>query len=491
MSKLNKKVGSVAPYGQVLSANGNLQDVKAPYQILFETVVGTLYGKDGFYKTNDQRIASMINALEQVIVINKNIRFAINLAKFARVEMFMRTTPIILLVQTARIARANKIPLDGLREAVSVIIQRVDQLTDTYAYALTIFENKKAVPIAIKRGVADAFNKFDEYQFGKYNRNDGLTLKQLIQITHPVPITEANSILFDKINKETVSIPYTWEVELSKNGQLPAEEQKSKAELWTELVNKTGSGSLGYMAILRNLRNLKDAGVSDDTWKTVAEKIQDQKAIEKAKQLPFGFINAYDIAEQNALPNLVLTALSNAMDLSISNVPKLGDNVWIILDTSGSMGGIPIKHAAIFTSILIKAAKQSFNLKVTAFDTSARHINANPNDSLITILKNLNAAAGGGTELQAALNYKSSLGFEPDTVIILSDMEVNALRSTKDVSKLFTKNCVKIAINLNSNESTPCGDRQGWIQLAGFSDRIFGFVDFTRKSSGIIEQLKK
>jgi hypothetical protein len=395
-------------------------------------------------------------------------------------------------------------PVYKMRELVKGVISRADELTDLFAYALNVFKDGKKVPMGLKRGVADAFNKFDAYQFGKYNRSEGLTLKNLLRIVHPEPEGKDNSAIFKKIMDESLESPYTWEVELSKNGQKGAEKKSNKA-LWTDLITREGSGSLGYMALLRNLRNMKEAGIDDATWKLVAAKIGNPKAVEKSKQLPFGFINAYDIAKESGVPGIVLNALQDATEMSLKNMPKLGDRVWIILDCSGSMNSSsgsysygtgkkqtensPIKVGAILGAALVKASAGSFECKFTMFDDHAKHVDLNPRDSIFTLYeKIMKRNAGGGTNLASALAEKSKLGFEPDTVLILSDMEVNRLDGA-NVDKTFKGNTVKVAINLGGRDTTPLSEVMGWTQLSGWSPRIFQFVNFSRDSESIVKQL--
>lgn len=563
MSQLNKKKVSSpinpAPFGLGISGNGNVQVKKGPQHVLFETLVSTLYGKDSYYESANATVARMKVALTQVVNEHglKGAEYAGRVALFAREHMYIRTMPIVMVVELAKIMqerglRFNKIlkeindqikldksgkinvgalgmlydgdsvgsnvkvlsvdELRDLRQTLTInppiykirglakgVISRADELTDMYAYALNVFKDSKTVPMGLKRGVSDAFNKFDAYQFGKYNRSEGLTLKNLLRIVHPEPESKDNSAIFKKIIEETLESPYTWEVELSKNGQLGAEKKTGKA-LWTELITREGSGSLGYMAMLRNLRNMKEAGIDTETWKLVAAKISNPKAVEKSKQLPFGFINAYDIAKESGVPTLVLNALQDATELSLSNMPKLGDRVWIILDCSGSMNNFsygskkgaensPIKIGAIFGAALVKASAGSFESKFTMFDDHAKFVDLNPRDSIFTLYeKIMKRNAGGGTNLDSALAEKPKLGFEPDTVIILSDMEVNRLQCG-NIDKVFKGNCVKVAINLNGRDTTPLAEWKGWNQLSGWSPRIFQFVKFSRDTDSIVQQL--
>lgn len=337
------------------------------------------------------------------------------------------------------------------------------------------------------------------------SNSPSLRFRDLLRIVHPKPADLIRAEIFNKIMAETLEAPYTWEVELSANGQLPKEEQKTKAKLWEELIFREGSGSMGYMALIRNLRNMKEAGISDEAWVRVANRICDVRAVEKSKQLPFGFINAFEIAKANNVPTCVLNSLTVATEISMSNIPELGKRVWIILDCSGSMNGsygytgfrgdhqaqvnTPIKVGAIFAAALLKAAKGAFDYNFTMFDDYAKRVPLNQSDSIFTMYEQIMARnAGGGTNLQSAFDLKSSLGFEPDTVIVLSDMEVNRLQS-RDASKLFSPDCVKIAVNLNSANTTPVSEWQGWTQLFGWSEKIFNFVRFTREADSIVQRM--
>lgn len=500
MSKLNSRGVNKkeAPFGYGYSLNGNLQYVKSPEQALFETLVSTLYGKEPNIQEVGGRVSFMRDKLREVVKSSSSgVTFALRVAQFARHSMYIRTMPLVMLVELAKIAQEQKLVVPGFKDAIFNTVARADELTDLYAYALSVFGDKKKIPLSIKKGIAKSFNKFDAYQFGKYNRDGALKFKDLLRIVHPEPKDETQSLIFKKIIEETLESPYTWEVELSKNGQLHPHERKSDKQIWTELVTREGSGSMGYMAIFRNLRNMKKAEIDDSTWKIVAEKIKNPKLVAQSKIFPFTLIQAYDIAKAEYVPNVVLNAINEAIELSLSNLPKLGERVWIILDCSGSMNGgyscpgaAPIKTGSIFASALCKAAKDSFQFAFTMFDDYAKFVDLNPSDTIFTCYeKIMHRNSGGGTNLQAAIGQKNKLGFEPDTVFVISDMEINHLSATK--LDVFDKNCVKVAINLNSRDVTPLPEWKGWIQLAGWSDQIFKFVPFTREAPTIVEQLMK
>lgn len=515
MSKLNQAVKPLSPFATRelgLSGNGNVQFVKAPLQALFELVTGAIYGRDTMYESSSDRVQRLKSALTDVVRSGgvEAADVAARMALFVRHKIGMRTMSIVMGVELLHVLREQNLKFPHARKFISLLIDRADELTDLYAYALTVFSEKGKVPLAIKRGVADAFNKFDGYQLAKYNRTDGkVTLKRLLRIVHPVPASDVQSKLFSQLMDETLPPPDTWEVALSTNGMLPKTEQLSKKDLWTKLVGIRGPGEMGYMALIRNLRNIAEAGVSDETLKAVAARISDPKAVARSRMLPWAFINAYDVCVASMLPNVLKNAVGQAIEHSLGNLPSIGERVWLIGDVSGSMGGAslrhnndgasslagntPVKVMAVLMAALFKAQKSE--VAITLFSDRAEMLTGlNPLDSVISLYTQIiRKSYGGGTNIEAAFNLKPKLGFEPDTVIVLSDMEVNPTTRWGGLTvvdkNLFKKDTLKIAFNLNASETTPLDPRDGWLQLAGWSEKVFQYVDMKRNGAGILEKL--
>lgn len=492
------EVNTVERPFDAVSAKGNPQYKKSNKQALYEIATMSMYGKDSYHEDNDTRIDRMKDAITDVLTdgTDNDVHFIANLIIHARTEMNIRTMPLVMLVHFAEILRILNIKYMPLRRVTADVIRRADQITDLYAYALEVFGSKGNVPMAIKRGVADAFNKrnFNEYSFGKYNRNGAVKFSDVLRIVHPKAANEEKGAIFQKIIEDKLAVPYTWEVELSKNGQLPENERKSKKDLWTELLE---SGKLGYMALLRNARNVSEAGVDAKVMKErVYDVLSNPENVARSKQLPFRFVNAIK-ATEGCGDNRMYQALSKALDISVDNVPVIGENVWIIVDASGSMMGYygcgkmgmaPFETASIFAAALAKGNKNATNLKVTLFSDYAKHVAINPNLPVVEISKNfMKDSWGYGTNLQSALNMKKDLGFEPDTIIILSDMQVDSLTGRR--TDIFSKDAIKVAMNLEAYSSTPVSEIDDWYQLAGWSERVFDFIPAMRDGVSVVETL--
>jgi TROVE domain len=119
-----------------------------------------------------------------------------------------------------------------------------------------------------------------------------------------------------------------WEWLLSWLGERPAEGGLSKLEQWRLVLPQ-----LGYMALLRNLRNLDEAGLDDETAATLAARLVDPAEVAKSRQLPFRFYSAYQAAPSLRWGH----ALDRALQASLANVPTLSGRSLILIDTSGSM----------------------------------------------------------------------------------------------------------------------------------------------------------
>jgi len=544
MSKLNPTgrnvttniVAVAANRGEQLavSANGNLQFKKDSYQTLYETTVSTMLGKGNQLNSADALVQKLKASVRSVVADGaSSFDFIANLAIHARTEMNVRTIPIVLVVEFAKaladqrqplVARVDAIEQElttarkakratssiverltaaredaeiytygNMRQLVNDVIQRADQITDLYAYALQVFGGKNKIPMAIKRGVADAFNKFSEYAFAKYNRDGAVKFRDVLRIVHPTASTIKQGEIFDKIMKDTLSVPYTWETELSANGQKPVAERLTQKQLWTQLVT---SGKVGYMALLRNLRNIISAGLDDDVVKKhVLDVISDPARVAKSKQLPYDFIEAYNIVKP--LDGRFATAVSKALDASAANLPELGKRVWLIVDYSGSMGHGPTSAfggGVFLASALLKAAGSTASrLAVTLFGSTALTLkDVDTNHSMLGLQQILESyrkdGISGSTNFRAALDQKSQLGFEPDTIIVITDGEVNGFPYGV-IKNVAGRSVMKMAVNMSVATSTPMSQHDGWYSMAGWSPAMFKWIPAMRDAGSVIEQL--
>ena len=303
------------------------------------TAVVTSTLSDKFYENGGERVERI-----KALMTKCNPQFVANLAVYAREKMYLRSMPLILAVELAKINKGN----DLVSRTVTRVIQRADELTETLAYyelanqRVGQVKGLNKLSKQVQLGVAEAFNKFDEYQLAKYNRDGAIKLKDALFIVHPKAKDAAQQAIFNKIVKDELATPYTWETELSALGQVKYANDVEKATAftakWEALID---SRKLGYMALMRNLRNILEANVSPKHIEKVCATLADAEQVAKSKQLPFRFLAAFrelkDI--QSGYTPSVLAALEDAVAASVVNLKGFGFDtaVTIACDVSGSM----------------------------------------------------------------------------------------------------------------------------------------------------------
>lgn len=129
---------------------------------------------------------------------------AAQLALHSRRDLDRQVAPIKVAVELLSTLRSSGMIFEHARCFIMMLIEKVDHLTDMYSYALSVFGEKGKVPLSLKRGVGDAFNKFDAQQFAKHKPNKRLTLQTLLRTVHPHPTSAFQSLLFERIMQGTL-----------------------------------------------------------------------------------------------------------------------------------------------------------------------------------------------------------------------------------------------------------------------------------------------
>lgn len=467
---------------------------------LMTAVVTTMFGEEKYYGSTDNEIVRLATEL-----CEKYPEFVSNLACFAREVFNMRSVSHVLTAVIAREASAYT------RQTVRCVVKRPDDMTEIMACYKNMYG--KPFPNALKRGMAEAIQKFDEYQLAKYNGGcKEMKLRDILRITHPSPKSKEVEELFGKVLNDTLETPYTWETELSARG--------NTKEVLDELI---ASGRVGYMALLRNLRNIIRSG-ADIT--PVLATLSDPVQVKKSKQLPFRFFSAYRTLENEGLmTDEIHRAFESAVNASVDNMEKIKGRTLIAVDVSGSMNSkisakSDIRCADIASLLGAMANRLCEDATVCYFEASKtlyreyyrrrgmrfpedmyknseergyRIANYGKYDSVLEIALQ-NSFAGGGTDLSLPMEYALEVDkgkrFKPfDRVIYFSDNECNrGLETTiqgladKYRSK-YNKDFWVHGVDLQGYGTQQfCGARFNLI--AGWSDRVLSFINLAEAGMG-------
>ncbi|MBO0930137.1 TROVE domain-containing protein [Fibrella aquatilis] len=314
------------------------------------TAVTTTMLADSYYQKADDRLA-----LIQLLVGEVDPLFVARLAVYAREAMYLRSVPLVLVGELARIHNGD----DLVSRTIARVVQRPDEISELLAYyqlanARTGAKKLNRLSKQLQKGLALAFNRFDAYQFAKYERKTAVQLRDALFLVHPKAKDEAQQAIFDQLASRTLSTPYTWETELSALGQQAFGSEKEKQlavrTKWHELID---SHKLGYMAMLRNLRNMLEANIDMAHIDKVCALITHERAVQQAKQLPFRYLSAYAelkaVATQKSVFYLfgnaqwavkkLIQALEKALVQSVAYLPIAAGKTLILSDNSGSMFG--------------------------------------------------------------------------------------------------------------------------------------------------------
>jgi hypothetical protein len=282
--------------------------VITPEQALRRSVLSCMLWEGEFYEDGVQ-IAGRIHELAPRVDAEKVAALAVE----ARERMKLRHAPLLLVREMARHATHRAL----VAETLARVIQRADELSEFVAIYWA--QGKQPLSAQVKKGLAAAFTKFDEYALAKYDRAGVVRLRDVLFLAHAKPVDAAQAALWKRLAQNELVTPDTWEVALSATGGDGA----GKRDAWERLLAER---KLGALALLRNLRNLREAGVGDELVMGALA------AMTTERVLPFRFLAAARHAPHWE------EALEKAMFRSLEGrATHLAGHTVLLVDVSGSM----------------------------------------------------------------------------------------------------------------------------------------------------------
>jgi hypothetical protein len=360
---------------------------------------------------------------------------------------------------------------DWTKHFFNQVVHRPDDIVEILAYYQTQYG--KPFPNSLKKGLAKAFEKFDKYQLSKYRASDkGMKLIDAVNIVHPKPVGD-NAEALKLLVANQLANEDTWETLLTQAGQnAKSIEEKAalKTSAWTKLISER---KLGYFALLRNLRNIINQAPA--ILNDALTMLTDESLIHKSLVLPFRYTTALQTLEnEGETPRNVIVALNKAVDISLSNVPKLDGKTLIALDCSGSMQGQPLEIGALFASVLYK----SNDADLLLFSNDANYLHLNPTDSTLSLANQIKQRAQiGGTNFHAIFQRATKTY---NRIIILSDMQgwigYDAPTASFNEYKQRTQSDPFIySFDLQGYSTLQFPERKVFA-LTGFSEKIFDIM---------------
>lgn len=499
---------------------------------LFLLSVANMVGENTFYESagdRDSRYAQLIHA-----VALEDMDWMRAFLKWLRSDGNMRTASIVGAVEA--VYATNKAGRTGGRDVVSSVLQRPDEPGEALAYFHSRYGRK--LPKPIKRGIGDAAVRlYNERSALKYDTaSKGYRFVDILGLTHAKPGFDLESLPLDKLEEMSAdemqsyhsyrvrrqTALFKWLTDrrygrpevladlptLAANQELrrlvaegdfspltDSEFLKAAGMTWEDVLSLAGSKvnkaklwealipSMGYMALLRNLRNFDEAGVSDTLAATVSRQLADPAQVARSRQFPMRFLSAY-----RAAPSLRWSyPLEQALGYSLSNIPELPGKTVILVDTSGSMSDRfskdgTLNRADAATLFGLALAQRCADVEVVSFSNRTMVFHPQMGESILRSMERWKHGGffqGGGTATAHAVqaHYKPGVA----RVVILTDEQSSWNTNywgaaPLSVSKSLPESVPLYTWNLAGYEHGHAPEGPNRVTFSGLTDAAFRMI---------------
>jgi 60 kDa SS-A/Ro ribonucleoprotein len=428
--RLNKRTGQRGP---ATHEGAPAYPQLNPEQKLRRSLMSCLLWEGEFYEDGTS-IAMRI--AEQAAVLDPARLAAI--AVEAREEARLRHAPLLLLAVLTKTGAGKPGLVSG---AIERVIARADELSEFLAIYWA--GGKRPLSAQAKKGLARAFAKFDAYELAKYDRKAPVKLRDVMFLVHPKPTAEQEQMWKQLADRELAS-PDTWEVALSGGA--------GKKATFERLLRER---KLGYLALLRNLRNMVEADVEEELIRSA---LLARRGADRV--LPFRYV-----AAARACPALE-PEIDQALRATIGEQEKLAGRTIVLVDVSGSMEA-PLSRRSDLTRMDAAAALAAIvnagKLRVFTFSNDVKEVAARRGMGGVDAI--VSSQPHAGTNLGIAVSEMNKLPH--DRLIVITD-EQSHDRVPEPVARFA------YAINVASAKHGVGYGR--WVHVDGFSEQVIRFI---------------
>lgn len=464
---------------------------------LFLMAATYMAGEASFYESVADRETRFVELVHQVTASNP--AFVARLAPYLRNELKIRSASIMLAAEY--VAAGG----EGGRTVVAAVLQRADEPAEMIGYWHS--RHGRSLKMAIKRGVADATVRlYSERSALRYDGvGRGVRMADVIELTHPKARDAKQSALFKWLldrrhHNDAVADPVVLPklAAAAEQAAIPTEDRRAVLEAagpqalakagtsWERLAGWLPGGmdaqaweatipSMGVMALIRNLRNFDEQGISRTSVDRVLSRITDADEVAKARLFPYHVWAAYAHAPSDNYKR----ALGTTLTLTTQNIPTL-HHTLVVIDMSGSMQS-PVTNRSVMTRVEVAAvmaavtAKKSANTDVVIFGATNKKVPMVQGASVLGIVKDLVqmvGVVGHSTMGHTAIADHYDPKRHDRVVMFTDDQQQDAGRV--DISNVPVIYTVDLAGY--RPRSTPAGQR-GRYTIGGFSDATFAIME--------------
>ncbi|MFE5484668.1 TROVE domain-containing protein [Streptomyces sp. NPDC056527] len=435
---------------------------REPREELFLLAVANFVSQQTFYESGTERDDRYTRLVGELAV--EDPVWTAGLLRWLRSEGNLRTASLVGAAAYVR-ARLDAGPSNGStngptsgpsnRSVIDSVLQRADEPGELLAHWISAYGRN--VPQPVKRGIADAVRRlYSSRSLLKYDTaSKGFRFGDVLNLVHasPDPDKPWQGELFryalDRRHHPESAVPPASDSLLTAHRALmevPVDERRAvvtrpdgterlaaagmtwealagwlhgpmDAAVWEAVIP-----TMAPMALLRNLRNFDEAGVSDEAAAKVAVRLSGAAEVARSRQFPMRYLAAH----RHAPSQRWAAALEQALSQSLANVPPLPGRTLVLVDRSDSMFWDTVSErskltradaAAVFGSALAMRAEQA---DLVEFGWTSAEVPFERGEPVLEVLKRFRSLGGTYTTKAVRTHYR-----EHDRVLIVTD-EQNA-----------------------------------------------------------------
>jgi len=451
---------------------------------------------------NRSYYAEAQNQLDDVLLTALDVdpAFIAKTAVYARRRGHMKDMPALLL------ALLSTLQTDDFAKAFPRVIDNGKMLRSFVQIMRSGAVGRKSLGSRPKRFIANWLEEASDLEIMRAAVGQDPSLGDVIKMIHPRPRTKEREALYGYLIGKPYDVAALPRIarEFEAFKQDPSKKPPDvpfqmltalplTKEHWAAI-----GGKAGWHMLRMNLNTFARHGAFEVSWfpRKVAARLRDAAEIKRARVFPYQLMAAY-AATDAKVPAMVREALQDAMEIAVSNVPRVNGRVVVCPDVSGSMSssitgnrkGVTSKVRCIDVAGLVAAAFVRTNKKarVLPFDFDVVDLHLNPRDSVMTNAQKLASIGGGGTNCSAPLARLVSERARVDLVVMISDNEswIDACQAGRGTAtmemwqklKRLNPDAKLVCIDIQPYATTQAAERADILNVSGFSDAVFEMID--------------
>jgi 60 kDa SS-A/Ro ribonucleoprotein len=489
--------GALLPKTDAVNEEGTPAYALEPKQALAQYAATGCFNRT-FYATAGEQVERVLKLCEKL-----EPEFVARVAVYSRERSFMKDMPALLCAWlSTKDARLHGAVFRRVIDSPKMLRNYVQILRSGVV-------GRKSLGTAPKRLVREWLEGHDEESLFSGSVGQNPSLADVLKMVHPKPASAKREAFYGYILGRPHQVGSLPRVVLQFE-QFKAGESLDVPDLPFTMLSAMPLSERDWIEIAKgaswqttrmNLNTFARHGVFSDTGavRQIAERLRDAGQVKRARVFPFQLLAAYQNTN-SAVPQQVKDALQDAMELAMTNVPRIEGRVVVCPDVSGSMAspvtgyrgsgmaqGSTSAVRCIDVAALVAAAVVRKNppAVVLPFEEKVVQVALNSRDSVMTNAQKLASIGGGGTNCSAPVAQLNRQKAQADLVILVSDNESwvdggrgrgTALMAEWSVFRQRNPQARLVCLDIQPYETTQASERADVLNIGGFSDQVFEVI---------------